>query len=69
MGAVQIFGNARRNQKKAVADYRNALALGATVPVAELFAAAGANFAFDATTLKDAVDLLEEVIAEMEAKL
>ena len=69
LGAVQIFGNARRNQKKAVADYRNALALGATVPVAELFAAAGAKFAFDATTLKDAVDLLEEVIAEMEAKL
>ena len=69
LGAVQVFGNARRDQKKAVADYRKALALGATVPVPELFAAAGAKFAFDAKTLKEAVDLLEEVIAEMETKL
>lgn len=69
LGAVQVFGNARRDQKKAVADYRKALALGATVPVPELFAAAGAKFAFDSKTLKDAVDLMEEVIAEMEAKI
>jgi oligoendopeptidase F len=69
LGAVQVFGNARRDQKKAVADYRKALALGATVPVPELFATAGAKFAFDSKTLKAAVDLMEEVIAEMEAKL
>jgi oligoendopeptidase F len=69
LGAVQVFGNARRNQEKAVADYRKALALGSTVSLPELFAAAGAKFAFDAATLKDAVDLLEGVIQEMEAKL
>jgi hypothetical protein len=34
-----------------------------------LFATAGAKFAFDAQTLKEAVDLMEEVIGEMEAKL
>jgi hypothetical protein len=34
-----------------------------------LFATAGAKFAFDAETLKTAVDLMEEVIGEMEAKL
>ena len=69
LGAVQVFGNARRDQKKAVADYRKALALGSTVPLPELFAAAGAKFAFDADTLKKAVDLMEEVVEEMEAKL
>jgi len=69
LGAVQVFGNARRDQKKAVADYRKALALGSTVSLPELFAAAGAKFAFDADTLKKAVDLMEEVIEEMEAKL
>jgi oligoendopeptidase F len=69
IGAVQIWANARNDQKKAVADYRKALALGATVPVPELFATAGAKFAFDAETLKTAVDLMEEVIGEMEAKL
>ena len=69
LGAVQVWANARRDQKKAVADYRTALALGATLPLPELFATAGAKFAFDAETLKEAVDLIEEVIGEMEAKL
>ncbi len=69
LGAVQVFGNARKDQKKAVADYRKALALGSTVSLPELFATAGANFAFDAETLKNAVDLMEDVIHEMEARL
>ncbi|MGZ9166516.1 MAG: M3 family oligoendopeptidase [Anaerolineales bacterium] len=69
LGAVQVWANARKDQKKAAADYRKALALGATVPLPQLFAAAGAKFAFDAKTLKEAVDLMEEVIGEMEAKL
>ncbi len=69
LGAVQVWANSRKDQKKAVSDYRKALALGATVPLPELFAAAGAKFAFDANTLKAAVDLMEEVIQEMEAKL
>jgi oligoendopeptidase F len=69
LGAVQVWANARRDQKKAVANYRNALGLGATVPLPQLFAAAGAKFAFDAGTLKEAIDLMEDVIGEMEAKL
>jgi oligoendopeptidase F len=69
LGAVQVFGNARRDQKKALADYRMALALGSTVSLPELFAAAGAKFAFDAGTLKKVVDLMEEVLEEMETKL
>jgi oligoendopeptidase F len=69
LGAVQVWANARRDQARAVADYRKALALGATVPLPKLFEAAGARFAFDSKTLKEAVDLIEEVIGEMEAKL
>jgi oligoendopeptidase F len=69
LGAVQVFGNARRDQKRAIADYRKALALGSTVSLPELFATAGAKFAFDAETLKKAVELLEERIAEMETRL
>jgi oligoendopeptidase F len=69
LGAVQVWTNARKDQKKAVADYRQALALGATVPLPQLFEAAGAKFTFDAETLKEAVDLMEEVIGEIEAKL
>jgi len=69
LGAVQVWANARRNQKRAVAAYREALSLGATVPLPQLFSAAGARFALDAETLKQAVDLIEEVIGEMEEKL
>jgi oligoendopeptidase F len=43
--------------------------LGATVPLPELFSAAGAKFAFDVNTLKDAVDLMEQVMEELEEKL
>ena len=69
LGAVQIFGNAIKDQKKAVADYRKALALGGTVTLPQLFAAAGAKFAFDSAILKTAVDLMEKVISELEAKI
>ncbi len=69
LGAVQIFGNARKDQKKAVADYRKALSLGGMVTLPELFKTAGAKFAFDAPTLKVAVDLIEEVIDELEKKI
>jgi oligoendopeptidase F len=69
LGAVQVWANSRKDHKKAVAQYRKALALGATVPLPELFSTAGAKFAFDAKTLKTAVDLMEEVIEEMQAKL
>jgi oligoendopeptidase F len=69
LGAVQVWGNARKDQRQTVADYRKALSLGATVPLPQLFAAAGARFAFDAETLKDAVELMEAVIGDMEAKL
>jgi oligoendopeptidase F len=69
LGAIQVWANARKDQQKAVADYRKALSLGATVPLPELFAVAGAKFAFDEETLKGAANLLEEAIQEMEAKL
>ena len=69
LGAVQVWTNSRKDQKKAVSDYRKALALGATVPLPELFATAGAKFRFDAPTLKESVDLMEEVIEEMKTKL
>jgi oligoendopeptidase F len=68
LGAVQIWANAIRDQAKAVADYRTALALGSTVSIPELYAAAGAKFAFDAGTLGEAVALMESTITELEAK-
>ncbi|HKV84913.1 MAG TPA: M3 family oligoendopeptidase, partial [Ktedonobacterales bacterium] len=66
LGAVQVWGNALRDQAGAVAAYRRALALGGTVSLPELYATAGAKFAFDAETLRANIDLIERVIAELE---
>jgi oligoendopeptidase F len=69
LGAVQIFGNALKDQAGALAAYRKALSLGGTVGLPQLFAAAGARFAFDPGTLKNAVDLMEKVITDLEGKI
>ncbi len=69
LGAFQIMQNARQDQAKAIQDYRRALALGGTVSLPELYRASGANLSFDAQTLGDVVELIEENLAELEAKL
>jgi oligoendopeptidase F len=66
LGAVQVWGNALKDQAAAVASYRAALALGGTVALPQLFSRAGARFAFDAATLKAAVDLMERTIESLE---
>jgi oligoendopeptidase F len=66
LGAVLVWRNALNDQAGAVADYRRALALGGTVALPELYATAGAKFAFDADTLREAVDLIERTIDELE---
>jgi oligoendopeptidase F len=68
LGATQIFANAIQDQSKAVASYRQALALGGKVTLPELFAAAGGNFAFDVDTVQEAVSLLENTIESLEKK-
>lgn len=65
LGAVQVWANALEDQHKAVEDYFGALMLGTTLSLPNLFAAAGAKFAFDAGTMRRAVDLLEKKIDEM----
>jgi oligoendopeptidase F len=66
LGAVQVWGNALHDQAGAVASYRRALALGGTASLPQLFAAAGAKFAFDAGTLRKYVDLMERTIEKLE---
>ena len=63
LGACQVWANALKNQRKAVADYLSALALGGMKSLPELFAAAGGKFAFDTNTLKPIVELLEQKVA------
>ena len=66
LGATQVWMNALKNQKKAVEQYRSALRLGGTTTLPELYKTAGAKLAFDAATLREAADLMERTINEME---
>ena len=66
LGAVQVWGNALKDQAKSVANYRKALALGGATRLPELYRAAGAHLSFDAGALKDAVDLMETTIMQLE---
>jgi oligoendopeptidase F len=67
MGAAQVWRNALQDQAGAVISYRRALALGGTVTLPELFAAAGARFAFDSAPLQSIVSLMEATIESLEA--
>jgi len=66
LGAFQVWRNALKDQKAAVAAYRRALALGGTVPLPKLYETAGARFGFDVQTVQDAVSLAEEMIEKLE---
>jgi len=66
LGATQVWMNALKDQSKAVAQYRNALKLGGTATLPDLFKAAGARLSFDAVTLREAVDLMEKTINDLE---
>jgi oligoendopeptidase F len=63
LGAAQVWANALKDQASAVANYRKALAFGGTKPLPELYAAAGAKFAFDAGTLGAIIKLIEKRLA------
>jgi len=66
LGAVQVWARSLENQAETVKNYRKALALGGTAKLPDLFATAGAKFAFDAETLSNAVELVEKTINELE---
>jgi len=65
LGAIQVWGNALKNQKEAVEKYRYALSKGGNATLPDLFEAAGAKFAFDEDMLTYAVNLVDNQIKEM----
>ncbi len=66
LGAFQVWRNALKDQKGAVAAYRRALALGGTVTLPKLYETAGAKFSFEVETIQQAVGLAEEMIEKLE---
>ncbi|HEU4700206.1 MAG TPA: M3 family oligoendopeptidase [Gemmatimonadales bacterium] len=69
IGALQVWRNSLTDPAGAVARYREALALGATVPLPEIFRAAGAKLTFDARDIGPLVALVMEHIEQLWARL
>ena len=58
IGALQVWRNALADQSEAVRRYRVALTLGNTVPLPDLYQAAGARLAFDPETVGELAQLV-----------
>jgi oligoendopeptidase F len=66
LGALQVWRNSLRNPGDAVRRYREALALGATRPMPDLFKAAGARMIFDGDGMKELIALVEEELLKLD---
>ena len=65
LGALQVWRNARQDPTRALQQYRDALALGGSQPLPELFARAGARFDFSYDTLAPLMDMLQAELAAL----
>jgi oligoendopeptidase F len=69
IGALQIWRNSLDDPQRAVARYRDALALGAVCGLPEIYRTAGARLTFDAESIGELVQLVENEIVRVRAKL
>jgi oligoendopeptidase F len=65
LGALQVWANSKRDEAKALSDYKKALALGGSRPLPELFQAAGCKFEFSKKTIKPLTKLLKKELAKL----
>jgi oligoendopeptidase F len=65
LGALQVWANSKRDKARALSDYKNALALGGSRPLPELFSAAGCRFEFNRSTMKPLVELVRTELAKL----
>ncbi len=65
LGALQVWANSKRDKVRALADYKNSLALGGSRPLPELFQAAGCRFEFSEETIQPLAKMLREEAGEI----
>ena len=65
LGALQVWANSKRDPAKALNDYKNALALGGSRPLPELFQAAGCQFEFSEKTIQPLAQMLREELKKL----
>ncbi len=65
LGALQVWRNAMADRADALTKYREALALGGSRPLPELFETAGATFDFSSKTIGPLMDLLRKELEKL----
>jgi oligoendopeptidase F len=66
LGALQVWANSKRDKAKALDDYKNSLALGGSLPLPELFSAAGCLFEFSVKTIGPVAELLLDELKKLQ---
>ena len=66
LGALWVWKNSKADRARALANYKNALALCGSRPLPELFNAAGAPFSFDAEAFKPLIELVQTELAALD---
>jgi oligoendopeptidase F len=65
LGALQLWQKSKQDGQKAISNYREALKLGGTRPLPELFSTAGIRFDFSEQTLRPLMDAIRRELAEL----
>ena len=65
LGALQVWANSKRDQAGALRSYKQALELGGSRPLPELFSAAGCRFDFSRQTIGPLVTLVKEELGRL----
>ena len=65
LGALQVWANSKRDRAGALREYRRALGLGGSRPLAELFGAAGCKFDFSRETIAPLMKLVRGELAKL----
>jgi oligoendopeptidase F len=67
LGALQVWRNSMSDPRAALSQYRDALALGTTRSLPDIYAAAGARLVFDRQGMTELVELVEEQLEDLAA--
>ncbi|SDO28351.1 M3 family oligoendopeptidase [Alkalicoccus daliensis] len=66
LGALQIYKNYLKNPEKTLKNYTEALKLGSSVPLSEVYKTAGIQFDFSEEMIKDLMEFVQEELSKLE---
>ena len=66
LGALGIWKNSQINSEKAISDYKNALSLGYSRSIVEIYKTAGINFDFSPYTISSLADFVSEELKKLD---